>query len=339
MASYQIKVRDKSGNILGEFQNWLSLTFSKKLNGVGECSFSVPTTDTKLLTLTSLRNYETLIYRDKTLVWAGEQAYRQSNLTQNGLRETSVHSYTFLEQLNQRFTAAIKTFSATDAGQIAWTLINDSQTLTDGDYGITQGSIPATVNRDRTYEYKNVMEAIIQLTEVLNGFDFEITDSKVFNVFARKGNDLSQSIVLEWGTNIESLGIDEDFKTPTNEAIVLGSGFGSAQNTAVYTDTSYRSINKLRQQRVSYTDVIENVTLTDKGTAIVNQSRQPIISVSLKQLSNTYPSFQSFTLGDTIRLVVKEGIFAIDTAYRAYGHTVTVDRNNKESIEYLISTQ
>ena len=88
---------------------------------------------------------------------------------------------------NNRYTDAVVEYASTDAGEIAWDLIDNSQNQTNGDLGITKGIIETTQNRDRTYYNQNIMEAIVNLSNVIGGFDFEFTHNKVFNVYAVKG--------------------------------------------------------------------------------------------------------------------------------------------------------
>lgn len=51
---YQIIVKDKGGNIIGEFSDFFNLKFSDILNNYGQCTFDVPITSsdsTKLISL------------------------------------------------------------------------------------------------------------------------------------------------------------------------------------------------------------------------------------------------------------------------------------------------
>lgn len=339
MVQYHIQVKNKAGETLGEFDKWSNLVFEKRLNNVGQCSFQVPASDTKLLDMAALRNHEVYVYRGNTLVWAGEMANHDGVLQLDSPNHITIIAYDFLELLNARLTDPSVRYDQIDAGAIAWDLIDTSQQQTDGDFGITEGVIEETVLRDRTYEEKNIMEALIQLSEVQNGFDFEVTDDKVFNVFAHKGADLSQSVTLEWRTNIKSARIGRDFTNPCNEARVLGSGFGASQIKVTVTDTDSRAAMKLRQQRVSYTDVSQEDTLTDKGTAVVNQYKVPVEQLQLVQLPGTKPTFGSLKPGDTIRVKIREGFWNINNRYRIYGYKVNVGDMMQELIEYFVSLQ
>ena len=77
------------------------------------------------------------------------------------------------------------------------------------DLGFTKGSIEVTTNRDRTYNNQNIMEAFINMSNVISGCDFEITDDKVLNVYLLKGEDKTQDIILEYGENVSDVQIDE----------------------------------------------------------------------------------------------------------------------------------
>lgn len=338
MTRYTIEVRDKDGTKLGQFLNWKSLRFDKKLNSYGECSFDVPVTDDALRTLTALRRYQVFVYRDNVIVWAGEQAVRSSSLSAASDNLVTITCYDWLEQLNHRYTGANDRYSATDAGAIAWDLIDTTQGATNGDYGITQGTIETTTPRDRSYQNKNIMEAIIQLSEVEGGFDFEITHGKVFNVYERKGRDLSGAQVFDWASNIEEVRLlTEDFSRPANEAIVLGAGFGSSQLRRVRSDTSSQAVILLRQQRANEVDVSETGTLDAKGDALIAKWKKPILSLVFAQMPNTLPTIGTLELGDTVKVRIKEGIYDIENGMRIFGWNVSIDDRGKESIIWEVA--
>lgn len=333
---YQIIIRDKSGNELGEFTEWQSLRFNDKLNNYGSCSFYVPVTSQELLSLVSLRRYETIIKRDGQIVWAGEQANRHVSLQRNSANLVEIISFTFLEMLNSRYTPAFVRYDATDQGEILQDLVEDSQAVTDGDLGFTFGTVETTVNRDREYYTQNIMEAYINMSNVIDGPDFYITHDKEINIVAHKGIDKSRTVIFEWGTNIESVDIDDNFSNPCNQALVLGAGFGSNQGIGTFTDATVRGIYKLRQQRVSEIDVSDQDTLDAKAEALVRKYKTPLMSLDMVQLPNKLPNFGTFALGDTGQVRIQHGIYNIDNRFRNYGYNVSVSKDNKESISYIV---
>lgn len=331
MYEYRIVITDSSGTELGEVTDWFDLEYSRQLNDYGKCTFTTTAESSKLNNLTALRAYQTKIYRNGTLVWAGEQAVRSGNLKAASDNIVKITSYEYAELLAHRYTDEYVRYSSTDAGAIAWGLINTAQGETNGSMGITQGTIETTQDRDRTYENKNILEAIQQLAEVNNGFDFEITPAKVFNVYSRKGVDRTATTVFEWGTNVESMSINEDFSTPVNQTIVLGEN-----NRVVRTDTSAASIYGLRETTESAFNVTETTTMNDKGDAINQKYNTQLTTIGFKQLTNTRPFFGAISLGDTVKIRVDQGFYNINNNYRIYGYNITVDSKNKESIEYTI---
>lgn len=334
---YQIIVKDKSGTTIGEFTEWFNLRFSDKLNNYGECSFDVPVTSDELDTLTSLRRYDVFILRNGEIVWSGEQANRSVSLEANSPQLLTIRCFTFFEMLNARYSPEFVRYEAEDQGQILKDLVDTSQALTDGDFGFTFDTIEATQDRDREYALYNIMEAFINMSNVIGGPDFWIDHDKVIHIVPYRGIDRSTQFIMEWGVNIYKSFIQENFSSPANEAIVIGAGFGSSQVIGGYTDTVARGIYKLRQQRISETDVSQVETLNDKGEDLVTAYKNPLVTIDFQQIPNTLPVFGSFTLGDSIRIKVKEGIYNINNVFRVYGYSVQIGNNGEEYISYLVS--
>lgn len=334
---YRIVVVTKAGAEIGEFINFTKLSFTKRLNNYGTCTFEIPIEEPNLDSLISLRNYEVRIYRYDTLVWAGEQTHLTANIDRKSIEPMTITCQSYLELFNNRFTDIEDIYTGVDAGAIAWNLINDSQLLTDGDFGITEGYIASTTDRDRTYNNKNIMDVIIELSNVAGGFDFEITDEKVFNVYSRKGNDRSNEIVFEYGTNMDNINIELDFTNPINQGIALGEGIGNLQLMQTYTNTSARSVNKLRQGKIEDPSVIELPTLLSKATELVRVNKQSISNLSFNQVQGTIPLFGTLVLGDLVRVIVNRSIFNINYIYRIYALSVKLNTKGEETVQYLVS--
>lgn len=331
---YTILVQNQSGNVLGEFETFRHLTFSKRLNNYGECSFSVPIDDPKINSLIALRRFSVWIYRDNLLVWSGEQVTRVGDLTDKGNNWVTIYCFDWIEQLKHRYVSEEVTFTQIDAGDIAWSLINTAQT--EYDMGITEGNIEETMDRDRTYKNtQNIYEAIINLTNVINGFDFEINNSKVFNVYAKQGIDRS-NLILEYGYNIKSMQIVENFKTPINRAIVIGdSGEPEDPLRIDRNDAGLQTIYGLREGLINELDVTEISTLEEKGDALIRKYGSPLFNVTVDLLKNSSPNITDFALGDYITLKVNKGIYNIESAFRVYEWQTTVEKENTERL-YLV---
>jgi len=338
-ANYRVVVLTRLGSEIGEIINFSSIKFDKRLNNYGTCTIVVPGTERLLSSLLAAGKFEVKIYRDNTLVWAGLQTHISGEISTGSSEPITITCFDWLEQLNSRFTPAVVSFSSTDAGAIAWSLINTSQTETNGNLGITEGTVDTTVNRDRNYYNQNIMEAIINLSNVLNGFDFEITNEKVFNVYEAKGVDRSSTTSFDYGINIKSANIQIDYTQGVNQAIALGEGFGATQLRQVATDATNRAHYGLRQGISFDADVSVEATLLSKAEAMVAKQKDPIIKVDFVQSPETIPYFGTLQLGDTVKINIERGVWRIANSVRIYGFSVSVDSQNQEQIEYTVSTQ
>lgn len=227
-------------------------------------------------------------------------------------------------------------FSNTDAGQIAWGLIDASQNETGGNFGITQGNIQASQNRDRTdYVYKNIKEAIIQLSEVINGFDFEFTWDKKFNVYYPKIGKRLDNLILTYPGAIKTLTFGRHGMQLANNIIARGSGTGEDAFTAVVTDTASRDKFKLRQAIIDFNDISKVDTLQDHANEelIFRRSFVDVPDITLDPA--LAPPFGTYGIGDEIKIEVLEDleVFApVNNWFRIDGFEVTLDENNTEDI-------
>lgn len=345
MVTYRIVVKDRNGVSIGEFDTFRELTFSKNLNGYGACSFEVPIDNLKAKTLIVPRRYSIEVYRrvddeyEGTLVWAGEQALRKGTLNNSNDNWVMVQCYDWLEQLYHRFTADEVVYTLIDAGLIAWDLIDTTQSDSGGfgDMGITEGSIPATVLRDRTYYNQNIGEAIVNLCNVINGFDFEITNTKVFNVYAVKGTDLSESVIFEFGRNVTEMTIVEDSINMANRAIVLGETSDTEEMARIErNNTAFQNLYGLREATLSEMNVSDSDSLSDKGDALLRKYQLPLLSLDMSILSSSTPNITDFSLGDLIRIVAKKGLYDINKEYRVFGWELKQGTSNEEKLKLIL---
>lgn len=340
MVKYKIKVKDSSGNLLGEFPIYRNLSFGKRLSNYGEASFEVPVSDTRVNSLVALRQYTIEIHREEdgvsNLVWAGEQALRKGTLDVKKNNWAEIFSYTWFEQLSSRYTTAERIFTGVDQGLIAWTLIDETQSDTEGDLGITEGTIEETIERDRKYYNNNIMEMIINLSNVLGGFDFEITDLKAFNAASVIGVDRTDSIVLRYGVNIQECTIVEDFTKPVNRAIVLGEATGEDNLQRVEReDAPSMALYGLREDVESQMDVSEIETLEDTGDAMLRKYKSRLFKVDAKILPSSL-KVTDFALGDMVRLIIQDGVYDIDETYRIFEYSLELDALNKETLKLVL---
>ena len=183
--SWDFLVCDGAGNTLTFLtrHQGTRLTFTR--NGVPECQVSLSHDDDECAVILNALKFGTgggvptlKGYRNRALKFNGYLA----TISEESGTEASTATFTFRGPFGRllgdstnagRFTGASVSFAATDAGQIAKSLIDTANAQ--GPTGIiTTGTIQATKNRDRTYQYVNVGEAVTNLSAVLDGYDFEV---------------------------------------------------------------------------------------------------------------------------------------------------------------------
>lgn len=192
---------------------------------------------------------------------------------------------------------------AADAGAIAWDLINNSQNSNSpySDWGITEGSIATSVDRERTYRFDKIYEAIRKLCrdEVKNGFDFEITPAKEFNVYyPTKGQALPNLIFDKQNVS------DWSWEKPlllemTNRVHVHGQGFNDDVPYATRNaDNAYKEPFGLLESVLSEIDVTEQATLEAKGDRLLELERESKIDFTLSHYDSVI-GWNEYSLGDS----------------------------------------
>jgi len=157
-------------------------------------------------------------------VAAGQIQYLKTSL-KAGMIDIQAPGY--LELFSRRRTAALRTFEDIDGADIAWTLIDESQNLPNGELYITRGPNQTTSGpHDRTYKRTVLKDALQAFGNILfDPFDIEITPLKEFNTYQQLGSP-RPDIAFIWGKNIIDADITEDTTDLVNELDALGSGFG-----------------------------------------------------------------------------------------------------------------
>lgn len=208
-----------------------------------------------------------------------------------------------------------KTYTNTDAGLIAWDIINTAQSQSYGNIGITQGTIQTTKTRNRTYNDDEIAKSIIGLSNsnLKDGFEFEITNDKVFTVLSRIGSD-KPNIVLD-ERNIETYNVDFLISIGLiNKVKLKGEGYGENQLVVVReASNTYKNKWYLLEEIVSDVNIKETTTLQDKGDLILQKYQDYNKTFDLTTIPINYSIFD-FNIGDAIKVRIQDlvdGLFRI----------------------------
>ena len=170
-----------------------------------------------------------------------------------------------------------------------------------------------------------------------SGYDFEITNEKVFNVYSIKGVDRSNEIVLEYGKNVDSMHVIEDFTHPSNRAIVLGEVIGETTIQRVDTDDIVsQETYKLREYVDTESEPSEPGTFSDVGEAINRKYGSALFRVDVKLVRGSDPSINDFDLGDVVKIIAKKGIYNINEEYRVFEWEIQYASDNTETLTILL---
>ena len=340
---YRIIVKDAAGLIIGEVDTFQVVKFGKRLNNYGQAEFNIKVSDPKAASLINLRINTIEIYRTRgtttTLVWAGEQAVAKDSLTETGNNWSTVYSFTWFEQLFHRYTPELVEYgsegSEMDQGEMAEDMIDT--TNADDPTKITTGTIVPTFDRIRKYYTQNIGEAIINLANVMSGFDFEVTDLGVFNADSIIGTDKTDDVIFRYGHNVKNVEIIQDFTNPVNRALVLGEAVDEDTLQRIErNDSGLQTTYGLREGRLQEMDVSSVSTLEDKGDAAIRKYGLALLKIEFELIKNITPSIDEFTVGDGIRLIIQSGRHNIDEQYRVFEWEVTFDKKGTEKLQLTL---
>jgi hypothetical protein len=268
---------------------------------------------------------ELYIYdEDDNLIYGGYIADLQFSRGNSEEGNMAVASKGFFSLLRKRYTANLDEYTSEDLSDIAWSLIDYTQNLSYGNFGITRGTNPTTRDADRTFRYKEIADAIEGMSnaETKDGIDFEITNNKVFNVYYPAKGSTRKSVIFEDGNNILNYNIRKPFiDSMANQVFVYGDGFGEDAVIEVRdAENSFKNAFFLLQDTLSEKDVKLTATLQAKGDRYLDKNKYPQLGVSIV-CDYDVIDYSEFSLGDWVRLKISD--WEINAMYRVVKRGVT----------------
>lgn len=231
--------------------------------------------------------------------------------------------------------AAALSYTTQDAGAIAKSLIDTANT--DGFTGLaTTGAIATTKTRTRAYPVgTNLGQAVIDLTNVLDGFDFTETfvaggtTLAQFGVVAAIGVDNPASR-FEYGpgtlANCRNMG--RTTEPPANSILVIG-GNGL---TSTYSDAASVAKYGKWYAKAEYVDVTEQVTLDDKAKALCRPNPVKTLTLTPELGVDSCPKpFDDWDLGDTVRLFARRSALSENASVRLNAFTIAISDDGFET--------
>lgn len=309
-----------------------SRRFTWRVDGAADVQFSIDARSDEAALLLPMQT-DIWAWRDTDLMFRGRYCPAQGSLSPD------VHTITLqavdyrglLAAMNRSVGAAGRAFTATAQGAIAWTLINESQALSGGALGITDGIGTATgTSRDRTLEpFKPIAEDIAQIGRLDAGFEWEIDALLALNRWYPTRGSV-KSVVLDYGGVVSSATWQVDPSRFANFVGVTGSeGLTAVTATSGTIATDPRG----RWEAVeSFPSVIEQATLTARAPALLAQTEVLDVDWTVVLTPGTWLGSAHFWVGDTITLAVNDGPWNFSAPYRILELQVAVGENGEEVV-------
>lgn len=281
-----------------------------------------------------LGQVDLLVTRNGRRIWRGSLEAAQGTLgTETETVEfAGVSIWSILEQ---RFVPAGREILATEATQMAWTLIDDAQAL--GGLGIVAGDLPDSVARSRTWDTPTTVAAAVQeLAELEDGFDWSLTPQQ-----ADEGNGLrwdawwprqgdTRDLVLEWGRNVSSVQWQATAATVRNDVTARTSN----QIGVTATDGTSAGLYRLRQAEMNAGDVDDASVLA----AMANGALRPTpIPVPRLTCIPGLVTLDDVGVGDVVQVWVRHGWLDITGPRRVEQIDVTITDEGWEQLEITVA--
>lgn len=323
-------------------------SFSRAINDTGGFSGTVPlslvdqATGYELINATDLdvRNTAVYVLRDGIVVWGGRLRGIQISVTDQRL---NLAAKGFWDHFNKLKISEDFTYTDTEQFTIVEDLLDNAQTG-QGDLGVTivkHPSVGSGILRDRTYlatDQKPTAEAIKQLSEVIHGFDFELTAGGVWGSFTktldvwypRQGR--TTDIIWEAGTNINLLDYTIDGDNFANRVDEIGSGDGDLMlfGSASASELSAVPLQVTTELRKS---VKESATLVEHAEATLAFAKNARRTMRVEVINQPDAPFGSYIPGDSVHVKAEYGYLQINDWWRIMSMTVKPDDSGSETVE------
>ena len=341
-SDWKFLVKNSSGDTIASLVNARSRWFTEKLNHESEAGFILDADDDRCnSTILNLGVNELHIYYGSTLKWAGQLVSARKIAKEDDIYwEVLAKDWTAL--LGKRFCGvdSIREFTTTDAGMIAWTLIDEAQSLANGDFGITEGTIQASITRSPVYDKKNILEAIRELSnmgkdgEANYGFDFEITPLKVFNVYYPYKGTIHNDIVFRYPGNCENFEAFVNSWSIVNQEWGIGRHWTGSTAFISRADATSQTTYKRREAVKSYKDMSVLASLQDMVWQDIQWLKDPSTVIRFEARVDEKTGINSYNVGDGVTVVCDK--FDIDEWLWVYERKIEIGDNDELKVSLTV---
>jgi len=341
-SEWRLLVKNGSGDTIASLTNARKRWLTQKLNKESEAGFILDADDDNCnTTILAVGVNELHIEYNGTLIWAG-QIVSTKKIANGNDTYWEVLAKDWVALLSKRFCGVedLREFVTTDAGTVAWTLIDETQSLTNGDFGITEGTIEASLNRSATYDKKNVLGAITELSnmgkdgEANYGFDFEITPLKVFNVYYPYKGTIRNDVVFRYPGNCENFEAFVNSWDIVNQEWGLGVHWTGVDAVVSRADATSQVTYKRREAIKTYGDVSVLAFLQDMVYQDVQWNKDPSTVIKFTSRVDAKTGILDYAVGDGVTVICDK--FDIDEWLWVYERKIDIGDNDEAVVSLLV---
>jgi hypothetical protein len=334
------------------------VSFNKELNAIGSFSGRVllgdVLTDAYSINANTIPG-RTALYVDRsgTIVWGGVVWGRSYSSVDQSIvfQAREFESYFEKRRITTTYTA-----TAVDQLTVAKALVDQIQAVPSGNIDVTVPTLTSGVLVTRAYndwEQKPLYEALLELSQAENGFDFNIDVSydssnnfvKYLDLaYPRRGNAFSAGAVnipvLELGGNIVEYDYPEDGGSIANTMHGVGSGTGEAKIFSTQSNAG-QLVNgwPVLEQSVSLTDYTDQTLLDQITLGHLNSLLNPVVVMRVITEAYNDPILGSFKTGDDVRVRLTDPRFpnGLDIVRRIARFDVQPGEDGPERITFNLA--
>ena len=337
---YRINVLTNQYVKIDEITTHQNLRWFDRLNGIGGCTFDLEIQDPKA----DITNWipfitQTAIRVNNKIVWVGV-VERTSGSYAGVNGKHSVRCMSYLYHLTTRFITL--TYRDEDAAAKAWDMIDEVQSRNNGEMMIRKGTIETVGNTSDTLQNQSVAQAIMNQSDNLVGYDFELVPvqdasgklSQVnFNAYNQIGITRDRYAPLEFGFNVDSATYSLDGEVFNN---IIGEGAGTSTGvlSAAKSDGDSQVKYTRRETIVPFKNILSYTTLNTVTQARLDDVKNERWNVSVSLRKGSEYSYGAFDVGDFLQtnLVFPNGLI-INQLARVIELGYSVDKQGVITLE------
>jgi hypothetical protein len=342
-SKWKFIIKDDSGNRVASLVNARKRWFTQRLNDGSEAGFILDADDDNCnSTILNLGVNELYIYYKEVLMWGGQLVSAKKIASGDDIY-WEVFAKDWVSLFSKRFVGIDEPleYTTTDAGEIAWDLIDTTQNEVYGDFGVTEGTIEASITRSPVYDRKNILEAIKELSNQGDeasadtwGFDFEITPEKVFNVYYPYMGTVREGVVFRYPGNCENFEALVDSWTIVNNEWGFGKHWTGNDAVVERSDATSQATYKRREKLKSYSDVSVLAFLQDMVWQDIQWLKEPSQIIRFDTRVDEKVKITDYNVGDGV--VVVNDKFDIDELLWVFERKVEIDENDELNVRLTV---